>query len=132
MLATRNDLFPECPWVFSRAGKRIKDIRGAWEGASERSAAVCPSLWDSDRNRHARIFHDLRRTGARNLVRAGVPEAIVMAIGGWKTRAMFDRYNVVSGDDLQQAATKLDDYLRSSDSDPTRTKQGQHHRKPKS
>jgi integrase len=132
MLMTRNDLFPECPWVFSRAGKQIKDIRGAWEGASKRAAAVCPSLWDSDRNRHARIFHDLRRTGARNLVRAGVPEATVMAIGGWKTRAMFDRYNVVSGDDLQQAAGKLDEYLSGSDSNNTRPKQGQNRSKPKS
>jgi hypothetical protein len=66
------------------------------------------------------------------LVRAGVPEAIVMAIGDWKTRAMFDRYNVVSDDDLQQAAAKLDEYLSVSDTDNSRPKQVQNSSKPKS
>ena len=55
-----------------------------------------------------RIFHDLRRTGARNLVRAGVPEKVVMAIGGWKTRSVFDRYNIVGGNDVTEAGRKLE------------------------
>ena len=34
-----------------------------------------------------------------------------MAIGGWKTRSVFDRYNIVSERDLHDAAAKLERHL---------------------
>ena len=107
----RDQKWPDCPWEFFRYGKRIKDFRGAWEEASKRAAEEVPSLWDAYDGTPAKVFHDLRRTGARNLVRAGVPERVVMAIGGWKTRSVFDRYNIVSERDLHDAAAKLERHL---------------------
>jgi integrase len=68
-----------------------------------RRAAGCPT----------RIPHDFRRTAVRNLVRAGVPERVAMQLTGHKTRAIFERYNVVSPGDLQDAARRLDRFAAS-------------------
>lgn len=83
-------------YVFTREdGEAVKDFRGAWESACK--AANVPEL----------LFHDLRRTAARNLRRAGVGETVIMKIGGWKTRSVFERYAIVSQSDISEAMTKL-------------------------
>ena len=85
------------PWVFHRNGRQILDFRGAWKAACRK--AGCPGM----------IPHDFRRTAVRNLVRAGVPERVAMRLTGHRTRAVFERYNIVSVGDLQMAADKLNE-----------------------
>lgn len=62
------------PWVFLNKGgtNRIKQFHKTWHAACLK-AKIGP-----------RMFHDLRRTAVRNLVRSGVPEAVVMKISGTK------------------------------------------------
>ncbi len=82
--------------VFTRSnGRPVCDFRVTWKNAC--THAGVPDL----------LFHDLRRTGARNLRRAGVAEGIIMKIGGWRTRSVFERYAIVSRSDMNEAILKL-------------------------
>jgi integrase len=77
-------------------GKPVNGFRKVWDKVC--TNAGIPGL----------LFHDLRRSGVRNLRRLGVQESVAMRISHHKTRAISERYNIVDGADLADAASKLD------------------------
>jgi len=54
------------------------------------------------------LLHDFRRSSARNAIRRGVPQKTARELGGWKTDSVFNRYNIVSEADIQDAARKIE------------------------
>jgi len=82
--------------LFHRKGKPIQDFRKAW--AKARKVASCPG----------RLFHDLRRTAARNLRRSGVDETVAMTITGHKTASMFRRYSITDDQDQREAFARVE------------------------
>lgn len=82
-------------WVNPATNTRWMDIRKAWKRALKGAGLTGVR------------FHDLRRSFVSNARRRGIPESVVMAMSGHRTRAVFDRYNIVDDRDRQEAVEKL-------------------------
>lgn len=82
-------------FVNKRTNKPWFDIKKKWWRACR--AADLEGTW----------FHDTRRSFVTNARRRGVPESVVMKMTGHRSREVFDRYNVISEEDLKGAIVQI-------------------------
>jgi integrase len=93
---TREGAIGVSAYVFHRDGKPIPSSTFNRQFAEARKAAGVGG----------KLFHDLRRTAARNMIRGGVPQSIAMRVTGHRSDSMFRRYDIASLDDKAEALRK--------------------------
>ncbi len=102
-------------FVFTRTdGSRVVDPRKEWY-----DLCVASKLGEYVEARTAKgetyekyvgiTPHDFRRSAVKAMKQRGVPDRVVMEIGGWRTRAVMDRYFPVDEQELADAAQRIED-----------------------
>jgi integrase len=77
----------------------VGDFRKVWSGAFEKIGL--DSL----------LFHDLRRSGIREMVRSGSSDQTAMEISGRRSNEIFRRYNIQDLEDQMRAAERRRQFL---------------------
>jgi integrase len=121
-------------YVFTRKdGNPIRDFREVWSDLCREAGLgqlFCPTCSSDERGIQVALdendycsecrkkpihrkytgllFHDLRRSAVRNMIRRGVPQRVARDISGHLTDAVFDRYNITNQTDLIEAARKIE------------------------
>lgn len=95
----------DCALIFHRTskgepGQPIRDFMRQWRAALK-TASLPPGLQP----------YDLRRSALRNMIRGGTDFTVAMKISGHRTRSTFDRYNIVSEEDLRAAVERTAAYV---------------------
>ena len=84
------------------------NLRWAW---AEACAKIGVGKFDQEHRKYEGLkIHDLRRSAARNLRKAKVPEDVAMKITGHKTSAIFRRYAITDGEDVRDALVQVGQY----------------------
>lgn len=94
-----------CPYVFHRNGEPFQ-LRGGTSPARRAWKKAC-----LDAGFPGRTLHCLRRSGIRNMIRAGVDPMVAMKVSGHRTMDMLVRYRIVDLEDQREAFAKTGSFL---------------------
>jgi integrase len=112
--------------IFHREGKQIVEFRKAWQsaciaaGVGQLICEKCSQVTltreckqcQAEAKYHGKLFHDMRRSTAKNMTAAGVPQHVIMQTAGWKSPHVFRRYAIVAENDMRTALANTQEYLR--------------------
>ena len=108
-------------YVFPNKDKsdKIKSFRKTWNNACRKigigygykTTKKYVERWE-DKLPVGPTVDDFRRSARRNMIRSGVPQQVAKMVSGHKTDSVFNRYNIVSEEDLKLAAQKQEAYLQ--------------------
>ena len=89
------------------------DFRKAWAAACVKAGLYREvSLADGTKRKvPIKLFHDLRRTAVRNMIRAGVSQPVAMKISGHRTAAIFRRYDITTEADIREAMRRTQAHI---------------------
>jgi integrase len=89
------------PLLFHRSnGQPVRNFRKAWNSACRKAGCV------------GTIYHDLRRSAARNLTQAGIPREVAKTVTGHTSDSCWNRYNIVVTSDTRKALEQTEAYRR--------------------
>jgi integrase len=114
---------PDCPFIFhgklcgtarfDQNGNRrpcLGDFQKIWDRACITIGYSRPNPKNSKEVRAARTPHDLRRSGVKHYIDAGVDPHTVMQWSGHRTESMLRRYHIIDLDDLRRAGKRASKY----------------------
>lgn len=79
-------------FVLTRSnGEPIRSFRDSW-------LTVCRKV-----GKEGTLFHDLRRSAVRSLIKKGIPRKLAMEISGHETESVFHRYGIMNTADQAEA-----------------------------
>ena len=102
---------PHCGFIFH--GRSCGTLRLDKQGHRRPCLGDFQKVWDracAAIGMTGRIPHDLRRSGVKHYIDAGVDPHTVMAWSGHRTPAMLRRYHIIDLDDLRRAGKRASDY----------------------
>ena len=108
---------PDCPFIFH--GQRCGTPRLDKKGNRRPCLGDFQKVWDiacAGIGMVGRIPHDLRRSGVKHYIKAGVPPHIVMQWSGHRTLSMLLRYAIITLEELREAGKKASKYRGPKDS----------------
>jgi integrase len=114
-------------FIFHRSGTAVAETRKSWQTAAIAAGLgimICKKCGEQGpekyckkcknaRKYEGKLFHDLRRSAVRNMVKAGVNTQVAKQWSGHRSDSMFERYSILTTDDMREAQEKTELYRQS-------------------